>query len=402
MIALNYKGLKMNIAASKKIKKIKPLNCAWIRYSEDEYLKSANSLVHFSTKAVNSKAKSGGIRIGGNVVDIPYVCLSSVGGNAVDLDYQTNPGSNATFKQIAAVKNNQVLDVFDSVKGEEIQQENILDSLSEEIEIIQRLLCKLDSSVMLDEIDCKLKQIIVTDGESDFIVSPLHAAGLPVLLHATEKLMLAELNEGAADLTYKVKHLYKLASLEYGGAKPVNVGQLVKPKGQKGMRDVVLCLPPSENIQAKCVYSIHYNGINIVTNRLIDQFLQVSDDALSGGTDMKSRQKIEMAIKSIVRQVFLMAENAMTLLDDNKNLLPFVNNEVVYLHDSVSPLKKGLIIKSKRDAKWRSLFSSELMLKITSRIRYVKHEGEMREIGSGISSDLSAKLQSIIQKEVLL
>lgn len=424
------------LMVAKKIKLEKETTGEWVSFDRKDYEDTVDGLVHFSAKAVNSNAKAGGVR-GCDFVDLPYLSVSTLRDVVVGLDYTKNVKQTARIsKQISAVEDGSVDTRFglltDEIKkriDDEIEKINASNDINEKTKtemikasrkaIIEK--SKLDpvsndekqlildvvlksqgkKKILVDDIDCHIKQIVMPDMCcGDIVLSPLHSAGFCAVINKVETNLLDEidvlLNE--VDLV-SIKKLPRTNKVEmnFGGANPQNIGALVRE-----MQRPFLCLPPQEDFDAKAVFSIHFKGIPAVTNKAIDGFLAVTDSQRERKDTMFDRIEKERVLRLLVKNSLERGKDAFDLLMENIELLPILDGETVFLDEKVDPVVAGLILSGKRNGEWRKKYSKHVVFMIMNRVRKMRDVNQIwADIGAGIDSEEAMRLMSLIEKEIL-
>lgn len=410
----------------------------WVSFSREVYIAEIDKLVHFSVKAVNSNARSGGVRLHG-LLDLPYLAVSSLGASGVSLDYLSNVGQRARIaKQVNSVLDGTVdarfglpgdetlrninddmaridsLDISDDKKKKEKSDSRkkmfattaLLPVPDSEKQVIRSTIESLGAANLTDNsIDCHIKQVLMPDMSGlDVSLSPLHSAGLSKMINEAEVRLLAQDNAGLKSSEMK-KRLVRRAVMDYGGANPQNIGGLTH-----FMQRPIFAVPPKENPTSRLVFSAHFNGLPAVTNVAIDNFLAVTDRQQvkrdNGRTEgMMDREEFRRALAKLVRDTLNRADKTYQLLLDNAGLLPADKLGCpILLDDQVTAdkVKSGLIFREQRDAVWREAFSHLVANKIAGRSRQAKGvSGELVKIGSGLSDQDILDMRSIIEGEVL-
>jgi hypothetical protein len=351
--------------------------------------------VHFSTKAVNSNAEPGGVRLGHDRIDLPYVALSTCKPDAVRLDYMKNVGSIATVtKQINAVLDGSAYGAFDSVPDAEVA-------------FILDMMPNLEPACLIGEIDPHLKQVIMPDVDgNDTCLTPLHSPGFSMLINRHEADLLNEINalalqkyeseEEKPEPKLK-KKLFSRARLNYGGANPQNIGGLVRE-----MQRPLFFQPPREDRESKKTLSIHHKGIQYVPVKLIDDYLDWQDETADKKSTLALREAELEYLQRITAAALSRGQYAYEYLVDHQGVLPTnEDDEPILLDDGVGLVQTALILSSRRGKEWREAFSYELAHTIVNRKRIRECDGTFREVASRLNAKDKMRIQAIISREVL-
>ncbi|MDE3020552.1 MAG: hypothetical protein KGI54_01685 [Pseudomonadota bacterium] len=351
----------------------KELRKQWESFSAERYKSVMEGLVHLSFKAVNSNATPGGVRLV-EKIDLPYISASSLGPDKVGLDY---PVMNTSDSKVVTQIN---------VVTDGIEDERFLDVPRDEREFI--LITRMEMGYLdnTSRLDCHLRQVILPDMEGgDICITPVHVAGVSSVINAIERAM-DKAGEFHNEYMQRIKH----ATMQFGGANPQNVGSRIRD-----MQSPIYVMPPRENPVAQKVLRIHFNGIQILYNRGIDEFLGLMDGLREKKIGMKERILINKNLRRLTRDILDRSASAMDLLAGNRELLP--GEELLDDELMMNELQAGLLMPEKRSASWRDVFSEYVMDRIRHRIR--KMDGQ--DVGSGISIDEAYRMRSFIESEVL-
>jgi len=408
----------------------------WVLFEPETYEKAIEGLVHFSTKAVNSNAEAGGVRLPkGEVFDLPYISLSTIGATDVGLDYTKNAGPTARIiKQIKSVLS-ETADTRFGVPSSEVELQikneicriNLLPNLTKtkktelsnaarkaivaknqldavpdsEKQVIRDAMARLEGKALIDGIDCHIKQVVMPDmNGNDVTLSPLHSAGMSGAINAVESAMLEEINAEHSN-EKDMKRIVRRIEMNYGGSNDQNAGGLVKQ-----MQHPLFVLPPHEDRNAKAVFSIHFKGVPIVTTRSIDEYLAINDKHRGNKENMLTRIEIEQALRKVVRTSLKSGRDAFDTLDSNTELLPVdLDDKPILLDEDVIKNKSvvaGLILSDRRNKTWRDEYSEYVSFAIMNRVRKLRDaNGVWNDVGSGISGTEAQSMRSLIESEVL-
>lgn len=351
----------------------------WVSFDEDHYKHAIQKLVHFSTKAVNSNAIAGGVRIGNAGVDLPYIAVSTCDPVRVGLDYMKNAGQEARIiKQVNAVLSGTHIDRFESVPEEDVA-----------VILSARAALDVGPVSFVGDPDCHLKQLIMPseDGE-DFCLTPLHSAGLNQLVNQREAVLI-EAQETP------VRRLFRRARMSFGGSNPHNIGLLIRE-----MQTPLFFEAPREDAGAKKALSIHYKGFNYAHIGLIDEYLDWYD-TIADQSNKHIRQTELVYFKRITSAALDKGNRALDVLVEYAYLLPTHNDEPVWLDVGVGIDCVGLINKAARNTEWRAAFSTSLANLIVHRKRYRKDGGVQQLVASKLNSQDLSRIETLINKEAL-
>ena len=222
----------------------------WSPLGSDQYRSTAATLVHFSTKTVNSNARAGGVRLTPlDTLNMPYVAARTAlaAGRSLALDYTANSGKTATVvKQMRAV-----------AKGD------IEGAPAAEVALIQELLevCgRTGVSVGLEPVDPRLRQVLIPkpDAPGGYVsLTPLTAGGICEQLIGRGGLVEAHETARKAEVT-NTRVSLKRVNLGVGGANPQNVGALVR-----SMQRPLLAPAPRARGGVRGAFSIYHRGIRL-------------------------------------------------------------------------------------------------------------------------------------------
>jgi len=375
----------------------------WVPFSQALYESVGRELVHFSTKAVNSNAEPGGVRLGHGRVHLPYVAVSTCRPDAVRLDYMKNVGSIATVaKQINAVLDGTAYGAFDSVPDADVA-------------FILNMMSNLEPACLIGEIDHHLKQVIMPDDDgNDTCLTPLHSPGFSMLINRHEADLLGEINalaqqkhelekekqgdsEEAKPEPKLKKKLFSRARLNYGGANPQNIGGLVRE-----MQRSLFFQAPREDKAVKKTLSIHYKGIHYAPLKLIDDYLDWQDDAADKKSTLALRETELGHLRHITAAALCKGQFAREHLIAHQDVLPAdADGEPVLLDDGIGLVQAGLIMPARRGKEWREAFSDGLAHAIVNRKRIRKCDGIFREVASRLTAKDKMRIQAVISREVL-
>lgn len=367
--------------AKKPVKAEKIKKEPWVAFGHDDYRDAVKDLVHFSAKAVNSNSTAGGVRLDDScLVDLPYVSVSTYGPSKVLLDYQVmDTKKSQVIKQMNAVMKGTAQSRFDGVT----QQEE---------DMIKDIYRSVSMSEMIGTPDCRLKQIIMPDEDgNDTRLTPLHSAGLSDALLAaidSEANSRMEAVEGD-DAKKRISRAIRYAKMPFGGGNPQNIGGLIR-----SMQKPLMFVPPTEDFEMKRVFSIFHKGVDYVSKKCIEEYLDWRD--VPQQVDDEYRTTEQAMIQKIVAVALKRGKQAFEALSDHQKHL---GDEL--LSNEVKPVERGLIISAERNAEWRNAFAMELGNEIANYKRQRTVNGRTMNVDSAIGSDEKMRLVSMISKGVL-
>lgn len=385
-------------SATVKEKKIKKDKDAWLSFSYEQYALAAKESIHFSTKAVNSNAEAGGVRLCANdAIDLPYISVSTYLPELVALDYMKNGGQTARIaKQLNAVLNDTADTRFSEIP---LGEQDLIKAALHSIKGV--------GAALIGDIDCRLKQVIMSDAAGNSLcLTPLHCAGLSQVINSIEQQQLAECNDdiiknnASATLKSEVKpelnRLFSRAIMNYGGANAQNVGGLINQ-----MQKPLFFSPPREDRGAKKALAMHYNGIDFVVFAVIDEFLTWRDKFVGNRLGAGDREKERVYMRRMAALALKSGEDAKRYLAEYEHLLPNIDGEIILLDSAVSIESVGLINSKQRSPAWREATSHFIAKNIVSHKRKRLCNGKFELVASGLTSDDQGRLASLLKKELL-
>lgn len=339
----------------------------WKSLSNEAYLAAYKNMVHFSAKAVNSNASAAGVRIV-DQVDLPYICVSSVGPASVPLDYFNGANTATASNQINSVVLNNLQDRFAGIDEDEVS-------------FIKQMTASFEFADFGGEIDCHLKQIIMPDATgNDLCLTPLHCSGLSRLINDTERRIAQENDE-------KRFSLFKHAAMNYGGSNTQNIGGLAKE-----LRQPLFFAAPEEDMDIRKSLAIHHKGFAYLSTTLVDQYLAWHDEYCTKDKAKTMQQKLdeERLLKAIVWDAFKEADRQFVYLSKNKENLPGGQ----LLSDELEPIFQGLIFEERRDNDWFIDFGNKVASYLKNRKR--RKINDNKDVDAIISNQEAITLQRLI------
>lgn len=319
---------------------------AWEDFEPGEYSKVASELVHFSFKTVNSNATKGGIRLSDDkTLNLPYVALRRLMRNrqfAVDYTSTGTKGKTAKItKQIRMLR-----------RGESpcAPEERIA------------LLASIDEAGQgsyiegIDELDPRLRQLLIPKGDTYVVLTPLCAGGLLAEIKAD-----VTARNNATKIEAKVagadsaRAWLRTAHIGVGGANPHNVGALVRD-----MQTPLVFEAPQQKHAERTTLAIHHRGFKLTPPHfLMDEYFQCQKE--SGKTNLAARARETMLAQRIAQAILARAAEAQRTLENNRNILPRgEDGNVAWLSPAVHPLLRAAILPQERSSQWPVLFAKHI------------------------------------------
>lgn len=229
----------------------------WKRFEAEEYKQVVRTLVHFSSKTVNSNATASGVRLAKeDALNLPYVSARTLlnSGVRLRLDYLEGGANQAgKFKQV-----NAVVGEAEFAKG----------ALPEERKAIFDALADAEKSryeTGLTLVDSRLRQLLVpregSPGEDYVSLTPITSSGVcHYILDSDGGLVKihnisARENKNAGNQDLR---LIRQAQFGIGGSNPQNIGCLVR-----SMTRPIFVKAPGSHSSLKQAFSFFYRGIRI-------------------------------------------------------------------------------------------------------------------------------------------
>lgn len=246
-------------ASKKKQPEAKP----WVHQEADTYRKTAEKLVHFNTKTVNSNAAAVGIRLAsGDELDLPYVSARTLMNSGVELELDYAEGGAAQagiIKQMMACRKN---DPFAEA------------ATSEEKQIIEEVVKKTSSQPVelgTNSVDLRLRQILIpleTEERGYVAVTPVTSGSVCHYLFDREEGLVTRHNQNVRDLSQNKDNTplpvwyIRQARMGIGGANPQNIGRLTRD-----MQQPILTVAPEQNWSLRHAFSVYHKGITLDFNQ---------------------------------------------------------------------------------------------------------------------------------------
>ncbi len=363
---------------------------------ENPYQQALAESVHHSLKTINSNIEKGGIRLAqSQALDKPYISARTLLRDdiLIPTDYQANAGKTATlFKVIKAAQLNEDLSEADN------EFKDHVNSLKPHLKKI----LEHPFSAGLDNIDIRMRQLLIPKADEYLSISPLSAAGVNLLINIeVDVLKEQRKTEGK---TSKLKNI-QTAVFGIGGSNPQNVGSLVRSM----QRPIVLSSPTLEP-KKRLAFQYFYKGFDyIISNAYINQVLYqelttyakslIEKQKLSFElgfhdheiqapfSNMKTRAAELSTIQKVVDDVLQQGQEILQFLKSIQDELPsskVLERKSFWSHPRVSLISQGLINPELQQFEdWQKLFADDLAKKIT------KHSYWKKEIKNNVGISLS-------------
>lgn len=375
---------------------------------ENPYQQALAESVHHSLKTVNSNIEKGGIRLAqSHALDFPYISTRTLLSDdlLIPTDYQANAGKTATlFKVIKAAQINEDVSEAD-------------DEFQENVSLLKPHLKKIFEqpfSSGLNNIDIRMRQLLIPKKDEYLSISPLSAAGVNLLIN-NEVDVLKERRK-AEGKESKLKNI-QTAVFGIGGSNPQNVGSLVR-----SMQRPIVVGSPTLEPKTRLAFQYFYKGFDyVISNTFINQELYqelttyavsvVEQQKLSSElgfhkygiqapfSNMKTRAAELSAIKKVIENVLQQGQDILQILkliDDQLPSLKALERKSIWSHPRVSLIAQGLINPELQQFEdWHKLFADDLAKKIT------KHSYWKTKIKNNIGISLSeADAQSFLSRRI--
>lgn len=341
----------------------------WKRLSNEAFKLAYHRMAHFSVKAVNSNASAGGVRVI-ELVELPYISVSTIGPLSVPMDYLINGAHTTATNQINSV----VLDTLED-RYKNIEKDDVA--------FIRQMINQYDYCDHTGEIDCHLKQVIMPDQDgNDLCCTPLHSAGLSRLINDTERTIAKTIDETKFS---QLRH----AIMNYGGSNTQNIGGLANE-----LRKPLFFLAPEEDMDFRKSLAIHYQGFSYLSPTLVDEYLDWFDKVCEAGKTKTMHQKLkeEQLLRAIVKYAFHESDRQFAYLMQNINKLP----DEQLLNNELNSVFHGLIHEDQRTNDWFIDFGNAVSAYIKNKPRRRNINGKQEDIHADINNQDAITLQSII------
>ena len=330
----------------------------WLSFSESEYRKALDGMVHQNFKTVNTNADAGGIRLGEHqAYAMPYVSLRSLmhakGAGTLVLDRTVSASLAKIYKQIAVVSEGKESTVY----------LNILDSEVSFIKSILKEAIKTDKKVITSSmISPRMRQVhLPKEGGGYISVTPVSSGAVANHLNRAFRLH----SDAYFDKDHGKENREKLrriqqAEIPIGGANPVNIGDTVFP-----MRLVIAKEAPTSFVSIKSVLSLHNKGITdlYIPREIAEKYVKWRND-LSGNVnrDFTIRGEHFQHVKRFVMYFLRLGEESFEKLTENREKL----THKTLLSPEVKGVVRGLIDPAERSPNWNYEFSEFIFRRISA------------------------------------
>lgn len=362
-------------ADSKPARKLKEK--PWQQQTGETYRETAEKLVHFSVKTVNSNASAAGIRLASeDGLRLPYVSARTLMGYGrnLELDYAAGGAAQAgVIKQIMSCERN------DPFATEATEQEK------KDIRDILPLVRKTRFESGTDSVDLRLRQILIPkeSAERGYVaITPVTSASVChylfnkidglVTTHnekvkTTDKAVRKQ-NEAKKKDEPKKSNPYKIirqARLGIGGSNPQNVGRLTR-----SMQEPILADAPYRSGDIVRAYAIYHKGIlpDFSRTPALRDALQVYADfrlsLIRNGhmkNNMPTKEEEDRIIGQLAQAVLREGRIALSILKravdelpKEKRLESSPEEEYELVSRTVSPAIRGLIDPRLRKTDYRN------------------------------------------------
>ena len=378
---------------------------------ENIYQQALAESVHFSLKTTNSNIEKGGIRLAqSQALDLPYISARTLLADdlLVPTDYQANAGKTATiFKAVKAAQLNE-----DLSEAEDEFKRNIA-ALKPHL----KTAFSQPFSAGLDNIDIRMRQLLIPKDREYLSISPISAAGVNLLLNAEVDALKEQRKIAGKDS--KLKNI-QTAVFGIGGSNPQNVGSLVR-----AMQRPIVLASPSLEPETRLAFQYFYKGFDYeISNAHInhEMYIELTDYAsklieqqkLSTAlgfhnagvyapfSTMEKRGEELSTIKKVLDDVLAQGQRIFAILKTVEDQLPApkaLERKSFWSHPRVSTLVQGLINPELQQFDdWKILFADDLAAKITMHRYWKKLITEAENKSQQLSEPNSIALDSNAQK----
>ena len=370
--------------APRKVKAEKLQEWSPIATPETSYASAMRSSVHYSAKTVSSNAFGAGIRLASDdVYDRPYLAVSTIGPQAVPVDYFQNAGNIATLhKNIGSVRDSKQRARFVSVPPEEEA-------------IINAALPLLLGAAELNThfVDARLRQVLMPTAEGicdeNYVaLTPLNSAGLNEVINQRIEADIEQHKSRGEKPQYRDR-----TQLSYGGSKPINASKWAPSMGRAMVFDA-----PQEQPSTRKAYAIYYKGLQLheQLKPQLDAYAQwrhkallINQGQMKG--DLDSRTKEAELITTIATRALDLGQAAEAHQLEHWALDPGVE----LTGPTVGQIEREIVDPRLRDGSFHQRFA----LWVTSLVKNhrFKPANSLDEISMGMSSDDAARLSSVLK-----
>lgn len=358
----------------------------WKAFPLSAYQELTRQMAHFSTKAVNSNAQAGGIRLTAAAAlhGLPYLSVRTLlgAGQAVAIDYLKNVGSTATLtKQLhAALAGRAPPDEGPAICAAYAQAQ-------------QKPL-----QTGTDQLSPRLRQILLPRANAPggyLAVTPLSAAGMASL---TSQWVREHNAARKAGLKNKATHRrIRTATLGFGGSNPQNVGALIRD-----LQTLIVVEGPTESPGLRAALALHYQGPEL---RLPAQSVAAYAEwrrqvvAASHGempTDLPHRNAEKALIQDLARAVLATVARQCSVLRQHADRLPTTlqpDGEPSLFASSVPAWRKGLLETGWRGADWARATADQLAAAV---LHHRDPKGRTLGLGDANQTYLSGLIEEVL------
>ena len=304
---------------AKQPKKEKDERKPWVDLPSTAYQACLAGVGHLFSKPVNTNARQVCIRLNTPGNRLPYISVSTLGSLTVPLDFSGLTGNLKAAGQLLSTLEGTQDMLYAGVTPE-----------SHEVAESFRESCEAFSSNGAEVVDARLRQVLLPSQGDYVAITPLHSAGLSMLINAAVK------REKEKGLEAKQQYGYRKPALfPVGGSKPQNVGLRTRELGRP-----LVFRAPVQHQATRLAYAYHFKGISLVPPRpLIAAYriwLHTQRQASRGpdgevkfgitGTHATRGEESDFITK-MVEAVLARAKNASELLAHSK-FTPLVDKQV--------------------------------------------------------------------------
>ena len=364
--------------------------------NEDIFQQALAESVHFSVKIINSNIEKGGIRIAQTqALDLPYISTRTLLADdlLIPTDYQANAGKTATiFKVVKAAQLDEDLSEMDDEFKQRVA----------ELKPHLKTAFEQSFSAGLDNIDIRMRQLLIPKDGEYISISPLSAAGVNLLLNVeVDKLKEQHKIEGKDS---KLKNI-QTAVFGIGGSNPQNVGSLVR-----SMQRPIVLGSPTIKLNERLAFQYFYKGFdyeisnayinrdmyielityaeNLIKQQNLNHQLGFNEIGINAPfSNMEKRAEEVSAIQKVLENVLEQGQHILEILKTIEDVLPKNNvlkRKFFWSHPRVSIIAQGLINSEiQQFDDWKILFADDLATKIT------KHQYWKKEIKKNVAISLS-------------
>ncbi|WP_407502871.1 hypothetical protein [Acinetobacter baumannii] len=382
----------------------------------DIFINALEESVHFSLKTINSNIEKGGIRLSKQqALDLPYLSARTLLNEdfLIPNDYQANAGKTASiFKVVKAAMIN------DDISSEEAEFQQQVEQLKPSISSIFNEPYQAGT----ENIDIRMRQLLIPKNGEYVSVSPLTAAGVNYLVNQE----VDAVNELRKEKDSEFNRI-QTAVFGIGGANPQNVGSLVR-----SMQRPITVDAPQASEKVRQALAIFYNGFTIRLSRKIKLLngTKRAKEAIKEWSEILNRQLVVTATNTIqnwhdleifapstnrdvrdqeviflnilAKDVLRQATFQKNILEEAESILPSmeeIERPSFWVHPSLPFVLQGLIDPELRDDNWRIKFSDYLARKITNETFDIEINNETVTISLDSNSEgyIARRLREIIR-----